>query len=199
MTARRNSCGNQPQRWTMMDRIAALLRCRDAFCHATPVDDSPSPFALHRTPGWTRLLVVVSVWLTIGATACGPDAGSAGEWTPAEREAIDEFVSGLVELRDGLSVLNAAGPELSDEERERALEHLRRAREQTAGIGDSVLVRIHPELPVRVQSRLRRGIEDRIRSLNGAHPYRFVSGYQRLNDWAEWYDETRSSWNLPGR
>jgi len=186
-----------------MDRITALLRSRDAFSHlshATPVDDPPSPFALHRTSGWTRLLVVVvSLSLTIGATACGTDAGSAGEWTPAEREAIDEFVSGLAELRDGLSVLNAAGPELSDEERERALEHLRRAREQTAGIGDSVLVRIHPELPVRVHSRLRRGIEDRIRGLNGAHAYRFVSGYQRLTDWAEWYDETRSSWNLPGR
>lgn len=147
---------------------------------------------------WIRLPLIV-VGLVVAA-GCGLDSGGANGWTTEEREAVSEFISGLEELRDGLSILNAATlEELSENQRQRALEHLRGARERTATVGDSVLAKIHPELPTRVDYHLRRGIDDRIRSLNGAHPYRLLSGIRRLNQWAEWYDQTRESWNLPGR
>lgn len=136
----------------------------------------------------------------LATSGCGAAGGGDETWTEAERESVSEFVSGLEELREGISVLNQATPEsLSTEEREQALEHLRLARERIAGVGDSVLARIHPELPLRVRARLLSGLDDRIFGLEDGRPSRFFWGTSRLDDWAEWYDRTRSGWNLPRR
>ncbi|MFW6198965.1 MAG: hypothetical protein ACOC8K_00185 [Gemmatimonadota bacterium] len=138
--------------------------------------------------------------LVLVAAGCGVAGGDDETWTEEERESVSGFISGLEELRNGLSVLNQSAPgSLSAEERERALEHLRRAREQTAAVGESVLAKIHPELPVQVRARLLNGLDDRIFGLEDGRPSRFFWGTSRLNEWAEWYDRTRSSWNLPRR
>jgi len=132
---------------------------------------------------------------------CGAGPGGSGDWTPEEREAVDSLISGLGHLQAGITALNQAGggPRPTGAGRDRALEHLRRAEAATAGIGDSVLVKLHPELPVYFRARLRRGIEDRIRSLEGGHLYRYSSAVTRLGEWADWYTRTRDAWNLPRR
>lgn len=144
----------------------------------------------------TFRVFVVAALLAVGGCGLSDD----GEWTPEERESVAEFVSGLEHLGQGIATLNEADPQTRTQaQRQEALEHLRRARDLTAGMGDSLLAKIHPQLPVYHRSRLQRGIEDRIRALNGGHRYRFASGITRLGEWAEWYTRTREDWNLPRR
>lgn len=135
------------------------------------------------------------------AAACGLGAGDSGDWAPEEREAVDSLISGLGHLETGITALNEGGgtPRPTGAVQDRALEHLRRAERATAGISDSVLAKIHPELPARYRARLRRGIQDRIRSLEGGHLYRYSSAVTRLGEWADWYNRTRDDWNLPRR
>lgn len=158
---------------------------------------TPSHRTRHRVDARrTFSLLVAAAVLAVGG--CG--LVDEGEWTPEERESIAEFVSGLEHLRQGITTLNEASPRgLTDDQRQEALEHLELAREQTAGMADSVMANIHPDLPVYHRSRLQRGIDDRIRALNGGHLYRFASGITRLGEWAEWYTRTRDEWNLPRR
>lgn len=147
-------------------------------------------------PRWTFHLFVAAALLTVGGCGLWND----GEWTPEERASVAEFVSGLEHLGQGIATLNEANPQgLTEAQRQEALEHLRRAGDLTAGMGDSLLAKIHPQLPVYHRSRLQRGIADRIRALNGGHRYRFASGITRLGEWAEWYTRTRDDWNLPRR
>lgn len=144
----------------------------------------------------TFSLLVAATVLTVGGCGLLDD----DEWTREERESVAEFVSGLEHLREGITTLNEVGPRgLTDDQRQEALERLQLAREQTAGMADSLMAKIHPDLPVYHRSRLQRGIDDRIRALNGGHIYRFASGITRLGEWAEWYTRTRDDWNLPRR
>ena len=146
----------------------------------------------------TRILgPFIFVALVVGGCGLGDD----GEWTSEEREAVAEFISGLDHLGRGISTLNqAANPgDLSEAQRQEALGHLRRAQALIGEMGDSLLTKIHPQLPVYHRSRLQKGIDDRIRALNGGHGYRFASGITRLREWADWYTRTRDDWNLPRR
>ncbi|MDX1566182.1 MAG: hypothetical protein R3223_00180 [Longimicrobiales bacterium] len=136
----------------------------------------------------------------LAMVGCGGTGEGDETWTDSEREAVSEFVSGLEELQEGISVLNQTTPErLSAEEREQVLEHLRLARERISGVEDSVLARMHPELPLRVQARLLKGLDDRIFGLEDGRPSRFFWGTTRLNEWTDWYNQTRRDWNLPRR
>lgn len=187
--------------WTRIFPRAPIFRSTAPDLGNANPPRTPPPRGRSPLPGTRRIRGLLLLALLPVTTVCGLGPDGSGDWTPEEREAVDSLISGLGHLQAGITALNegGGGPRPAGAVRERALEHLRDAERATAQVGDSVLSKIHPELPTYYRARLRRGIEDRIRSLEGGHLYRYSSAVTRLGEWAEWYDRTRDDWKLPRR